>query len=381
MVRPRGLARSCLVHDKPVVDSLAVRMWAACGLRLRRRPPATAQWRAVLLGALGCLLMASCSSAPVRHAAAAPSTASTSTRSRPNATSAPSSAVPSTSKRPDPRLTAAEVRWRLPRPLSRAVVLSDGNGLLVAGGLTLAGSTAGILRLDPATGAVRTAGRLAEAVHDAAGVSLGAVRLVFGGGDDLSTAVVQRFGLAGAGVVVGRLPRVRSDLVAAVVGSTGYVMAGYDGSRPDASVLATTDGRHFQDVGSLPLPVRYPAVASDGQDIYLFGGESAAGVSSVIQRLDPSTGSVRIVGRLPRPLAHCSAFALDGDIFVLGGISVGRASADIWRYDPATGLVELAGRLPYRVSDAASAVINGTAYLLGGEAPNPIATVVALHPR
>lgn len=312
--------------------------------------------------------MASCSTTPAHHAAASPTT-----------TSAPTHSVPSTraTSRPALLLTAAVLPWRLPRPLSRTVVLADGTGLLVAGGLTATGSTAAILRLDPTSGAVRNAGRLAEPVHDAAGVRLGAERLVFGGGDQLSTAAVQGLGRG----VVGRLPRVRSDLVAAVVGSTGYVMAGYDGSRPDASVLRTTDGRHFLDVATLPVPVRYPAVATAGHDIYLFGGESDSGATSVIQRLDPVTRSARIVGRLPGPLAHASAITLDGGIFVLGGISAGAASADIQRYDPATGHLAPAGRLPYRVSDAAPAVLNGTAYLLGGENPDPIATVIALRPR
>lgn len=281
---------------------------------------------------------------------------------------------------PGLRLVAAVVPWHLPRPLSRAVVLVDRNRLLIAGGLTRGGSTAVILRLDPTTGARRRAGRLAEPVHDAAGANLGAERLVFGGGDQVLTSGVQRLGGAG-GVVVGRLPRVRSDLVATAVGSTAYVMAGYDGSQPDGSVLATNDGRHFQDVASLPVPVRYPAVASAGHAIYLFGGESGAGVTAVIQRVDPSTGSARIVGRLPTPLAHASAVNIGGHIFVLGGTSAGVASADIQRYVPATGRVARVGTLPYPVSDAGSAVINDTAYLLGGENPDRIATAIVLRPR
>jgi hypothetical protein len=52
-------------------------------------------------------------------------------------------------------------------------------------------------------------------------------------------------------------------IVAAVtIGGTVYVMGGKDASKPDAAVLATTDGRTFVTVAVLPVPVRYPTSAS-----------------------------------------------------------------------------------------------------------------------
>ena len=73
------------------------------------------------------------------------------------------------------------------------------------------------------------------------------------------------------------MPAPRSDAAAVTIGSTTYLVGGYDGTRPDAPVLATTDGRTFTTVTALPVPVRYPAVAALGGQIYLFGGQAITG--------------------------------------------------------------------------------------------------------
>ena len=110
------------------------------------------------------------------------------------------------------------------------------------------------------------------------GLASGGRALVFGGG---SPATVGH----GPGVPgplappasAGSLPAPRSDAAAVTIGGTTYVVGGYDGSKPDAAVLATADGRTFTTVATLPVPVRYPAAAALGGQIYVFGGQAITG--------------------------------------------------------------------------------------------------------
>ena len=137
---------------------------------------------------------------------------------------------------------------------------------------------------------------------------------------------VQAFSGAGTARVTGSLPAPRSDAAAVTIGGTAYVVGGYDGSKPDASVLATTDGRTFTTVAALPVPVRYPAVAALDGMIYAFGGQAITGPDAgaavnVIQAVDPARHTAAVIGRLPEPLAGAAAVTLDGEVFVAGGDS------------------------------------------------------------
>ncbi|HVB27313.1 MAG TPA: hypothetical protein VNE21_05315 [Mycobacteriales bacterium] len=282
------------------------------------------------------------------------------------------------------RLVVALAPWALPAPVSRAVVLPTTGGLVVAGGLTGSGvSAGGVFRFDPATGANSQIGTLAHAVHDAAGLVLGGSGLVLGGGAATSISAVQGVALTGAGPgsldpVVGQLPQPRSDLVATTLGGVGYVLGGYDGQHALPGVLATTDGTHIHQVATLPVPVRYPALTTDGNRLLVIGGEAAGVPSDAVQLVDPATNSARVVARLPYPLAHAAAFTLDGEIVVAGGVSSsGVVQGAVLRVDPVSFAVSTVGRLPRPVSDAGSAVLSGVGYLIGGEsAPSTPVTAV-----
>jgi DNA-binding beta-propeller fold protein YncE len=278
-------------------------------------------------------------------------------------------------------LVSSLARWRLPAPLSRAVALPDGGGVLLLGGLRRSQVTSDqILHLDLARGAATPAGRLAAPVHDAAAALLGGTAYVFGGGARQTTADVQAVAPGRPALLAGRLPAPRSDLAAVTVSGRVYLAGGYDGRAPSRAVLETADGTHFRTVARLPRGVRYPALAADGQVVYVLGGESAAGVESrAIQAIDLRSGTARVVGQLRRGLAHAAAVRLGGRIYLAGGRSGGHATDAVWRFDPATARVTPAGRLPGPVSDAAAVVAGGSAWLLGGEDGGQLATVTVLR--
>jgi Kelch motif len=280
-------------------------------------------------------------------------------------------------------LESSAAPWRLPAPLSRAVALPDGNGgALLLGGLERSQATTDqILHLDLASGTATPAGRLALPVHDAAGALLGGTAYVFGGGARQTVAAVQAVVPGRRAQLTGRLPTTRSDLAAITVAGRAYLVGGYDGRGPPSrAVLQTADGTHFRTVAQLPQGVRYPALAADGQIVYVFGGEPTVGVESrAIQAIDLRSGTARVVGQLPEGLADAAAVRLGGRIYLAGGRSGGRATDSVWRFDPAGGRMIRAGRLPRPVSDAAVVAAGGSAWLLGGEDGSQLATATLLR--
>jgi outer membrane protein assembly factor BamB len=275
-------------------------------------------------------------------------------------------------------IDAAKASWSLRFPLQREVALADGQRLQILGGLTPSGvSTSAVIFADPVTGALTAGPALPRGVHDAAGAMISGRPTIFGGGAATSVDTVQQAG----GAVIGALPTARSDLAAAVIGKTTYLIGGYDGSVLRREVLATTDGKSFQQVARLPQGLRYPAVAALGATIYVIGGELANGKSTRdIVAVDSATGRVATLGQLPRPISQATAVVLGGELFVLGGMDGPEPTDKIWRIDPSSGMVSPAGLLPYAVSDAAAAIVGQSGYMVGGNGSNgaTLATAITL---
>jgi hypothetical protein len=339
------------------------------------------RWRLILLAGGACLgLVAACSAGP-GPAASAP---------HPRATAPGRSPVPARSASAPLAVQITPAAYQLPSGISREVVLASGGNLLIIGGLNQRSvTTRTVTRLNPVTGRSVPAGRLAAASHDAAGAVLGGRPYLFGGGVVTSLATVQRLALTppprpklrgrGTASVAGQLPVPRSDLSAVTLGGTAYLIGGYDGAAYAAAVLATSDGTAFRTVARLPVPVRYAAVAGTGRQIYVFGGQTPAGPSRVIQKINAGTGRAAIVGRLPAPVTGATAFTLGGRIFIAGG-QTGTSQVPaktVLAYDPARHSAAPVGTLPVPVSNAASAVIDGTAFVVGGSDGNRQVPMVA----
>jgi len=277
----------------------------------------------------------------------------------------------------------------LPVGISRTVLVASGGRLLALGGLAAGDTTtARIWSIDPAAHSARQAGMLASAVHDASGAVLGGRAVVFGGGAATTVAVVQAWN-GRRTATVGSLPQPRSDSASATVGTTAYVVGGFTGQAMARDVLATTDGHTFRVVARLRIGVRYPAVAAVGRFVYVVGGELATtegtlagGQTDAVQRIDTTTGEVRVIGHLGHGLGHATAFVLGGRLLVAGGRHGSAATADIIDVDVQTGSWHRVGRLPRAMSDAAAAVVGSVAWLVGGETSGPAApvdTVLAVH--
>jgi hypothetical protein len=314
------------------------------------------------------------------------STPTASTPGRSPSSAAQASPVPGSST-PTSRRTATSVTltstlapFTLPAAVSRPTVFASAGGLLVVGGLTAADSTTrSILGVDLAGRTVHPAGQLPVPVHDAAGAVVGGRSLLFGGGSTAVSSAVQDVTPGVSPRLISHLPAPRADLVAASDGTTAFVLGGFDGSKGSNTILRTRDGRTFTAFGTLPVSVRYPAVAISGGSIWLFGGEHAGKQTTDVQRVDLATGRSSVAGHLPRPLAHASAFTLGGTVFVAGGRTGTAVTGAVLRFDAAHVRFTAAGHLPSARSDFGVAVVGSTAYLVGGESPNPVNTVIQVR--
>jgi hypothetical protein len=320
-------------------------------------------------------------------------------------------------------LAAAEsglLPWHMPTPISREAVTAGPSGqLTVLGGLTSGGASAGaVYGVHPATGATRLIGTLAAHVHDAAATVSDGRALVFGGGSPATVGTVQSFPLPGGRAArIGSLPAPRSDAEAVTIGATTYLVGGYDGSKPEPWVVATTDGRAYATVAALPVPVRYPAVAVLNGQIYAFGGQAITGPHAgapvyVIQAIDPARRTAAVIGSLPEALAGAAAVTVGGELFVAGGESPAagrdvpglgttqlagqptagaategsssptRTASTIWVFDPAAKQLLTAGQLQVPVSHAAVAVAGSAAWIVGGESNGTqVASVQMIRPN
>jgi hypothetical protein len=197
------------------------------------------------------------------------------------------------------------------------------------------------------------------------------------------------------GAVVGQLPQPRSDDSAVTIGSHAYVVGGYDGTNPDATVLSTSDGQHFAPVADLAVPVRYGAVAALGTVVYVFGGEAVSGPQAGqavddVQLIDPARHRATVVGHLPNPVAGASAFVLGGVVYLAGGVGNAAATAGaagavsttptgaLWAWDAAHRKALAAGTLPVPVAYAGVAVTGGRAWLVGGESGGAAVSTVEM---
>ena len=235
-------------------------------------------------------------------------------------------------------------------------------------------STSRVWSVDVHRRTTTAAGHLAVAVHDASGAVLHGHVFVFGGGAATTVATVQEWN-AGVAHVVGSLPQPRSDSSSAVIGSTAYVVGGFDGQHMDRDVVATTDGVHFRVVARLRAGVRYAAVAAVGHDLFVGGGAlattegTASGpTTSDVQRVDTLTGRVDVVAKLPHQIAHAVGVVADGMPCVAGGRTSAGAASSVYSVTPN---VTILGRLPRAISDAGAAVIGSTTYVVGGEKSGP----------
>jgi N-acetylneuraminic acid mutarotase len=176
-----------------------------------------------------------------------------------------------------------------------------------------------------------------------------------------------------------------SDVAAAALGGRFYVVGGYTGTQPLATIVEWRPGATARVVARMPVALRYAAVAVAGSQIVIAGGSVGTSASRSVYAFDPARATVRKIARLSHPLTHSSAATLGGIVYLLGGrgANQGTQTRRVLAIDPASGRVHTAGHLPRAVSDAGAVAVPGAILLAGGRdsAGQVRSEVLRLEPR
>jgi hypothetical protein len=259
--------------------------------------------------------------------------------------------------------------FSLPAPVQDpATAVLGGDRFALLGGLDSADASTSAVLVADLRGTLGR-GSLPGAQHDAQAATLAGEVYVFGGGQFSEYDHILRFDPASGSVsTAGTLPRAASDVGVTQLGGIAYVVGGFDGSDWLDTILAWRPRTRARTVAHLPVGLRYAAVSAVEDSIVIVGGTTPTGTSDAIYRFDPASGRVQRIGRLPQPITHAGAAALGSSVFVVGGRgeSAEARSDRVWSVDPASGVVHRAGTLPAPLSDAGVLSVGAGIVVAGG---------------
>jgi Galactose oxidase, central domain/Kelch motif len=250
-----------------------------------------------------------------------------------------------------------------------AIAALPGRRFALLGGIDAADTSTANVTVADLRGPQRSAS-LPNAQHDAQAVARSGQIYVFGGGQFTQYDHILRFDPASGSVTTaGSLPRAESDVAVTQLDGTAYIVGGFDGTNSLDTIVAWTPEAGARVVAHLPVALRYAAVASARGALLIIGGSTPTGASDAVYRFDPASATVRQLGRMPQPITHAGAAAIGQTVYVVGGRgdSLDARSAAVSAIDPLTGHVRPAGMLPQPTSDAGVVSLGDAIVVAGGK--------------
>lgn len=148
-----------------------------------------------------------------------------------------------------------------------------------------------------------------------------------------------------------------------VVAASDFSEAGL----PRLGIPPRQAGGRWENLASLPTARSRLAVAVAGDLLFAIGGESAGGVTGVVEVYDPQTNGWLPRAAKPTPVANAQAAAVDGRIYVPGGtLASGAPSSALEIYNPAADTWTSGPHLPQALAAYALAAHDSRLYLVGG---------------
>ena len=164
------------------------------------------------------------------------------------------------------------------------------------------------------------------------------------------------------------LPEARAGRAAAAVGLEVYIFGGEtaSGVTGDARIFNTVD-RTWRRAADKPTPVMATTAADLFGEIYVPGGLLADGrPTTIVEAYSPSQDAWRRVAPLPQPVTGALAVADGGFLYVFGGRDEGGPLATAFVYDPAADSWRPIAPLPEPLAEAAGGALLGRLYVVGG---------------
>ena len=169
-----------------------------------------------------------------------------------------------------------------------------------------------------------------------------------------------------------------------VVIGLGFILAR---QRPSLTIgtsqaTATPESR-WHILASLPTARDGLAVTAYENMVYAIGGETAQGVTGLVERYDPPTDSWVELSRKPIPVTDVHAAVIGGKIYIPGGRTISGTVTDALEiYDPRQDAWEKGANMPIAMSAYAMATFEGRLYLFGGwDGQNYLNTVYIYRPE
>ncbi|HET6656496.1 MAG TPA: kelch repeat-containing protein [Gaiellaceae bacterium] len=143
-----------------------------------------------------------------------------------------------------------------------------------------------------------------------------------------------------------------------MVGETGRFLSVFQRFDPAANDWVT--------LTPLPDPTRAAAGAALDGVVYVFGGQTDAGVTDRVLAYDIAKGEWEDRAPLPRPLFNEAAVAMDGKIYVLGGFSGGKELRSVYVYDPPSDSWSVSAPMPIPNHTFGAVDFQGGIWTFGG---------------
>jgi DNA-binding CsgD family transcriptional regulator len=141
--------------------------------------------------------------------------------------------------------------------------------------------------------------------------------------------------------------------------------------------------QRWKEHSALPTARSALALAAFENQIYAIGGETAEGVTSVVQRYNPKTDQWIDLNSKPLAVADIGAVVLGGKIYIPGGrLESGKISDALEAYDPLSDKWVSYAALPTPLSKYAFVAYEGRIYLFGGwDGKSYISSVFSYDPN
>jgi hypothetical protein len=171
-----------------------------------------------------------------------------------------------------------------------------------------------------------------------------------------------------------------------VVIGTGFVLARRQAASPTAVnriTITPVPQSRWHTLASLPTARDGLAVTAYENQVYAIGGETALGVTGLMEMYDPATNSWIKLTQKPVPVTDINAAVIGGRIYVPGGRTTsGAVTATLDIYDPRLDTWEKGTELPVAMSAYGMAAFEGRIYLFGGwDGQNYLNTVYIYSPE